>query len=374
MVFKRADALTVIADELGRIEASCEKRGLVHHFDNHTSAQHFFRRLLNATYDLNLVELDQLEENFPAIDLGDAKKRIAYQVTTNKTSAKVARTLDKFNAHNLDEQFDTLKILVIGKRQNTYDAVEIPNRLKFSTADDIIDTTGLMKHIGTLNTPELEAIEKILAEEMKSPLSLSTATTNLAGLSIDIGVLRDPPNHIDPSDTFTDDRILRYNLSKETGEEQGTVISPQMDYLSQMGKVPLEAISFFHNPFKCHYPSLDVTFVNNTGRTLAVKEAVFEVAESVPDLSPVIVFKDDNARMKLAIENEGWGQVYTPIIRCNIRPTGATEVRPNPPIGHIPIAGPFLHEQIRDAVRQRPDMQAHHPDRRSPVGRKRLTE
>ena len=122
-----------------------------------------------------------------------------------------------------------------------------------------------------------------------------------------------------------------------------------MDYLSQMGKVPLEAISFFHNPFKCHYPSLDVTFVNNTGRTLAVKEAVFEVAESVPDLSPVIVFKDDNARMKLAIENEGWGQVYTPIIRCNIRPTGATEVRPNPPIGHIPIAGPFLHEfQLAD--------------------------
>ena len=163
----------------------------------------------------------------------------------------------------------------------------------------------------------------------------------LAGLSIDIGVVRDPPVQIDPNETFTDDTVLRYTLTKEKGEEEVTVILPQMGYLSQLGKSPIEAIPFFHNPFKCHYPSLDVTFVNNTGETLAIREAVFEVAESVPDISPVIVFKDSNAKMKLFIDNEGWGKVCNAVIRCNILPTGETDARPDPPISHISVAGPY---------------------------------
>jgi hypothetical protein len=67
MVFKRTLALTVIADGLGAIKSSCENRGLLHLFDNHTVAQHFFCRLLNAAFDLDLVELDILEKNFPAV-------------------------------------------------------------------------------------------------------------------------------------------------------------------------------------------------------------------------------------------------------------------------------------------------------------------
>lgn len=343
-MFKRTEALTEIADGLGAIKSSCEHRGVLHLFDNHTVAQHFFRRLLNAVYDLELVELDNLKENFPAIDLGDTKKRIAYQVTTQKISDKVTKTLEKFDAHQLGSQFDTLKILVIGDRQKTYNAVVIPDRLEFSADDDIIDITGLLKYIGTLDTAHLKTIQKILSEEVNSPLKLASTATGLSELFIDISVVRDPPAHSDPSDTFTEDRVLHYTVAKEKGEEEVTVISPQMGYLSQMGRTPIEAISFFWNPFKCHYPSLDVTFVNNTGSTLVVTEAVFEVVESVPDLTPVIVLKDDNARMQLVIDNEGWGMVCNPVIRCNILPTGATEIRPDPSIGHISAAEPYAHE------------------------------
>jgi hypothetical protein len=58
----------------------------------------------------------------------------------------------------------------------------------------------------------------------------------------------------------------------------------------------------------------------------------------------VIVFKDSNAKMKLFVGNEGWGKVCNAAIRCNILPTGETEPRPDPPIGHIPVAGPYQHE------------------------------
>jgi AIG2-like family len=344
MVLNRTEPLTKIADGLGAIKSSCESRGLLHLFDNNKVAQYFFCRLLNAAYDLELVELDNLEENYPAIDLGDTKKRIAYQVTTTKTSDKVIKTLETYCRHGLDKQFDRVVVLVIGDRQKTYDAVVVPAGIKFSIADDIIDIGCLVRHIGTLDTPRLQDIQRILDEEVTSPLRLSPAAKGLDGLSIDIGVLRDPPAHTDPGDTFPDDRVLRYALTKEKGAEEVIVISPQMGYLSRIGSAPLEAISFFHNPFKCDYPTLDVTFVNNTGVTLAVTEAVFEVAESVPDPTPVIVLKDNNAQMRLSIQNEGWGKVCNPIIHCNILPTGETELRPDPPIGHIPVGGPYAHE------------------------------
>jgi hypothetical protein len=42
--------------------------------------------------------------------------------------------------------------------------------------------------------------------------------------------------------------------------------------------------------------------------------------------------------------NEGWGTVRNAVLRCNIVPTGSEEIRPDPPIGHISIAGPYRHE------------------------------
>lgn len=72
MAFKRTDALVKIADGLGMVKTSCEHRGILQLFDNHRVAQHFFCRLLNSIYNLDLVELDHLKENFPSIDLGRA--------------------------------------------------------------------------------------------------------------------------------------------------------------------------------------------------------------------------------------------------------------------------------------------------------------
>ena len=54
MVFKRTDALEVIADGLGWIKMSCELRGLLKLFDNNVVAQRFFCQLLNAAFDLCL--------------------------------------------------------------------------------------------------------------------------------------------------------------------------------------------------------------------------------------------------------------------------------------------------------------------------------
>lgn len=134
-------------------------------------------------------------------------------------------------------------------------------------------------------------------------------------------------------------------MKELSGDEHRLVINPEMGYLSMLESgAPVEAIKFFHNPFLCQFPNLDVTFVNNTSETMAVTGAVFEVAESISDIRPLILFKDDNARMILAISNEGWGTVRNAVLKCNLLPTGAKAPRPDPPIDHISVTGPYAHE------------------------------
>jgi len=56
--------------------------------------------------------MDKVRANYPAIDLGDAKRKVAYQITTEKRANKIQSTLDKFIQHKLNETYDTLKILI----------------------------------------------------------------------------------------------------------------------------------------------------------------------------------------------------------------------------------------------------------------------
>jgi hypothetical protein len=348
MVFKRTDALSVIADGLAWIKMSCELRGLLKLFDNNVVAQRFFCQLLNATLDLALKVMDDIRTNYPAIDLGDSTKRIAYQITTEKRSNKVQNTLDTFVQHGLNQHYDTLKILVIGDRQVTYEAVEVPHELKFDCDTDILDIQGLLKQIDLLDTAHLEKLQAIFEQEMKykSTCVLAAQGSQLAGLTVDIGADRDGFANVRTEESYPPERMLRYTCMKEVaGGQERLVIKPDMGYLSTLESgAPVEAIKFFHNPFLCQFPNLDVTFVNNTGETLAVTGAIFEVAESVPDMRPLILFKDDNARMILAIRNEGWGTVRNAVLKCNILPTSAEEIRPDPPIRHVSVAGPYAHE------------------------------
>ncbi len=166
MVFKRAESLRAITEGLGRIVSTCALQGLLKLFDNHVQAQHFFCRLLNAIYGLQLQQMDQIQANYPAIDLGDPANRIAYQITTEKGGDKVQHTLDKFVEHGLHNTYDTLKIFVIGERQGTYKSVKLPDVIQFDCDGDILGMPEFVKHLNTLPSPRLEVVEAIFNEEL----------------------------------------------------------------------------------------------------------------------------------------------------------------------------------------------------------------
>ncbi|WP_250151341.1 SMEK domain-containing protein [Escherichia coli] len=71
-----------------------------------------------------LVNMNQIKVNFPAIDLADNKNMIAVQVTTNASPAKIKKTIESFEEANeigesLKDKYSTLYIFGFVKPQDT---------------------------------------------------------------------------------------------------------------------------------------------------------------------------------------------------------------------------------------------------------------
>src|SRR5438874_1954500 len=101
MRLKREDALKTISDGIAWLVSQCKIRGPMHHFDANTVSHQFYCRFLNELHDLNLVVLDRLSPNFPAIDLGDESAKRAFQITADKSSEKIQSTIDTYAKHDL---------------------------------------------------------------------------------------------------------------------------------------------------------------------------------------------------------------------------------------------------------------------------------
>jgi hypothetical protein len=69
-------------------------------------------RVLKASHNLDLVNMNQLRMNFPAIDLADSAQRTAVQVTSNASSPKVSKTVAMFNKFGLKADYD--KLIIVG--------------------------------------------------------------------------------------------------------------------------------------------------------------------------------------------------------------------------------------------------------------------
>jgi hypothetical protein len=100
--------------------------------------------LLSEIYNCkNLKNLNSINANYPGVDLGDEKSRIAIQVTSTPDSTIIKHTLEKFIAYKLYEKYDRLKIYIIAEKQKKYSGNGfqeiIDNKFEFNPDHDIID-------------------------------------------------------------------------------------------------------------------------------------------------------------------------------------------------------------------------------------------
>ncbi len=65
---------------------SKSKRG---HYDLNKASESFFRDFMNEVYGWKLANMNTIQSNYPAIDLGDKVNRICVQVTAENSSTKI---------------------------------------------------------------------------------------------------------------------------------------------------------------------------------------------------------------------------------------------------------------------------------------------
>ena len=75
---------------LAIVQCFIKKQNQSHFFDINTTCEYVFCEVLNLVYEIKLIDLNTtLKTNFPAIDLGDKKSRICYQITAQNDIAKI---------------------------------------------------------------------------------------------------------------------------------------------------------------------------------------------------------------------------------------------------------------------------------------------
>src|SRR5690554_3653690 len=92
-----------IVDDIAGLKYQIQTRNKLKLYDLTLVCEDFFREVLNLIYNYDLVNLNNERSNEPGIDLGDQRTKVAYQITSEKYSKKIKKTLKAIT----DEQKQT---------------------------------------------------------------------------------------------------------------------------------------------------------------------------------------------------------------------------------------------------------------------------
>ncbi len=157
--------LKIIADSLGTLSNQVELRNSINLLDINIILEDFFKDFLNLIYGYELINLNIIEKNTSAIDLVDKNIKLAIQVTSDNSSTKINKTINKFIEKELYKQYHKLQFLILIKKRNYTKTFETNNLFTFNK-DDIIDFRDILHDIKEKDTEHLLNISNFLEKEV----------------------------------------------------------------------------------------------------------------------------------------------------------------------------------------------------------------
>lgn len=154
-----------IIDELAALAHQVENRCALSLTDLNIFLENFFKEVLNQIMNLNLVNLNAERNNEPGIDLGDKVSKIAFQITSQKTSAKINETISTI-IENQIKDYEKFFILVIGHKQKSY-SLNHEHCKKISFAErNIWDINKICKMVIDLSIDVLQNLHSYIKQEV----------------------------------------------------------------------------------------------------------------------------------------------------------------------------------------------------------------
>lgn len=151
-IFNKSEKLQNINLRFSWLSAYLANSNAIGFFDDNKSAEDFCIPLLNIIYDLELVNLNSVKKNHPAIDLGCSKTKTSIQITSNGTLSKLKNTKQLFDRHQLNVTYNAPWILELSNDKHSshpdvktlkdiYQAISLLTDEKISRIDDHLNAT-----------------------------------------------------------------------------------------------------------------------------------------------------------------------------------------------------------------------------------------
>ncbi|EJN6954680.1 SMEK domain-containing protein [Aeromonas hydrophila] len=237
---KRVEYQKRIIKALSRLRAEVELNNCISLTDINHGAEDFYCGLLNLVYGYNLKNINIVEPNAAAIDLGDELKKIAIQVTSTSLLTKTKHTVDKFIEKGLYRKFDRLLILNIVKKTNHAISEIGDDSYRLDTKSDILDVEDLIKEIiSDPNILKLKSIVDFLDSELLSPIQKRLPNEVLTILGI-IEYISDERNE-NAGNGYLDEPIPEDKIFRRFADHADFLVDMYNDGYLEYGAV-LEAV------------------------------------------------------------------------------------------------------------------------------------
>jgi hypothetical protein len=164
----RSELIKGITHYLTHLRMQVELLNSLNLQDDNVHAENFFRDFLNLALGHKLMNINIVEKNARAIDLGDDVERIAIQVTSTSDLGKIKNTHAGFVKGGLDSKYDRLVVLIIGEKKAYREAALGGNGVfNVSLEDDVWGMTDLLSKISDLTLDKLERCRDFLRAELR---------------------------------------------------------------------------------------------------------------------------------------------------------------------------------------------------------------
>jgi hypothetical protein len=152
-----------VSDLLSFWLSQIRSRNAIDFFDINRVAENIAATLLNLVYNLDLKNLNEEIRNFPGIDLGDEKNKIAFQVTSRTDSRKIEESLKKFVEGPISRFPQGIRFFIVNNEKPHLSSGKLTSICPgFDPDIDILTDKDLMVEIKKIYRQDRERFYRIL--------------------------------------------------------------------------------------------------------------------------------------------------------------------------------------------------------------------
>ncbi|MCL2610371.1 MAG: SMEK domain-containing protein [Defluviitaleaceae bacterium] len=185
--------------------------------DNLKHCENLFRTILNAIYDSDFKNANEIAKNYPAIDLYSDENKMIAQVTHTLTKEKLTKSINHSYISNYTEY--TYIFIYVGAeleklekfKKNNVEIDKNVHNLKFNA--DIGHIIGIEDILSKVEHLEIEKLKKILEEFEDKEITKSFSPSEKT--SLQLAKLLNILKKIEKKDTYMDGTIDEFDLSEK---------------------------------------------------------------------------------------------------------------------------------------------------------------